>query len=141
MKHFFNFIFTFTLMGNISFFGMNHNGTDIESSDSDSELENKPEEMYLWLDEPGAYLLYYNLRLINKSAKVEDFILGVYINNKKTAYKQYKINAHSIQIIKDFIPVTVTSDDLIQIKFNAPNAITLENNGIDFILVEPKTKL
>lgn len=116
---------------------MDHTSTDIESSDS----ENESDEMYIHLEHPGAYLAYFNVNAINKSTEKAHLAIGIYINNNRDKYKEYAIAPNSILRIEDFIPVTSHNDDLIQIKFNAPDSVDVENFGIDFIQPEPKTKL
>lgn len=123
---------------------MNHNGTDIESSDSsssNSESDSEQEEMYMELDQPGNYEMHFSVRISNKSKENANLIIGVYINNKKSEYKQYLIAANSELTINDFLPVTYYANDLIELKFKAPNVVDLKNNGIDFIPVQSKTKL
>lgn len=123
---------------------MDHNGTDIESSESsysDSDSENEQDEMYIQLDHPGTYQAYFSVRASNKSTENANMAIGVYINNKKDKYKEYSIAPNSILTIEDFIPVTSHENDLIQIKFNAPNSVDLETYGLDFLPPTIKTKL
>lgn len=122
-------------------FAMNHNGTDIESSDSENEEIDTPEEFYLKLDSPGRYLFFFAINVNNKDENEADFKIGLSVNNKKASYVHYKINGNSSQIINGFLPVSVNKDDLIEIKWNAPEAVSIESYETDFVNFEPKNKL
>lgn len=129
-------------------FGMDHTVTDniekTNSSDSEIESDYDKKQMYVLISTTDKYAIYFNAVAVNKSPKNATLIIGVYINNQNIKRKQYTINANSTITINDHIPVSLNKNDLLELKFKAPEVVKLETKKIDIInleLLEPKTKL
>jgi hypothetical protein len=125
----------FSFVISLPSWSMDRTSTDIESSDSENE------EIYLQVDQPGTYIAYFSVRAINRGPENTNLIIRLDINNKTKNLKQYKIKGNSIQMIEDFIQFTSNRNDLLQMKFNAPDFVDLETLGVEYIPFEPKNKL
>ncbi len=93
-------------------YSMNHNGSDIESSDSDTE------QSILYVTQSGSYYILMNLLLENKSADTQDFSLSLKVNDSKRFHKNFSVAPFSSEHLHVPAILELKAADILEFDFD-----------------------
>lgn len=96
---------------------MNHNGTDIESSDSDNE------QSILYITRSGHYYILMNLLLENKSADTQDFSFSLKVNNSKRFHKNISLAPFSSEYLHVPATLELKAADILEFDFDTNDKV------------------